>query len=200
MAIDGKRRLRFLTSLFAVLLTAIPLSAVAQQSPVARVVTRADSQMTPSTVILVESQVDSTLNNDLKPDFHNALELIGRRANDNDAKAIRLIYHAEPFGDRASSDTAVGSVQGDAEGRLDIELKLWSSGGGSSLLQGKNPYETITAGFRLNALLVDGERILWQGYLVTGPEPGDAVSALGPLVQTLIDRLDISVDEIIPLR
>jgi len=199
VAIDRPRRL---LPFLALLLTCFAASGAPAfaTDPIARVVTRVDAAMLPTAVITLDPQSDSALNRALLTDFRDALDQVGRLAPDGAPDALRLIYQAEAFGDRVASDTRIGRVEGDAEGRLDIELKLWSSGGGSSLFQGQRRTERISNGYRLNALLVKGETILWQGYLLTSAESAPPEETLGPLVQTLVDRLEISVDETIPLR
>ena len=172
----------------------------APAEPVARVVTRIDTPIADTIPIAVEAKTDTALNRSLAKDFRDALEVIGRLAGDGAENAVTLIFDAETVGERTASDATIGSVVGDAEGRLDFELKLWSSGGGSSLFQGPKSAEKITTGHRLNALLLREDTVHWQGFILADTSAGDAAATLGSLVQTLIDRLQISVDETIPLR
>ena len=181
-----------------ILVFVLPVPA-ALADPIARIVTRVDAPIEDTVAISVAPEADTPLNRSLEREFRDALDGLGRLAETQD-DGVQLLFNAETVGTRSASDATIGSVVGDAEGRLDIELKLWSSGGGNSLFQGARSTESITTGHRLNALLVRGETVYWQGYVLADTRAGDAAATLGSLVQTLVDRLDISVDETVPLR
>ena len=131
-----------------------------------------------------------------------AIRQIGRApAGNGTAPVYSLVFDGGVMGSVDQRDTSIGKLEGDAEGNLDFQLKLWSSGGGSSLFQGQGQSGSVNMrGFRMNAALHDDDKVVWQGYVATNSGSGDPFDVLAPLVQVLIDRLDISSDEIIPLH
>ena len=120
---------------------------------------------------------------------------------DGTAPVYSLVFDGEVMGSLDQSDTSIGKIEGNAEGKLDFQLKLWSSGGGSSLFQGHGTSGEVTLrGFRMNAALHLDDKIIWQGFVATNSNSGDPFDVLAPLVQVLMDRLDINSDEVIPLH
>ena len=204
MAIDFKRiRGPFLSALVLLLPLSAPCAATAAgNEDVARVVTRVADQLPDNAVIWARPSQESDLNNRLAEEFRIAIEQIARAPKgDGGAPIYSLVFNGDVVGTVDQSDTSIGSIQGDAEGNLDFQLKLWSSGGGSSLFQGQGSSgEVNLRGFRMNAALHLEDKVIWQGYIATNQTTGDPFEVLAPLVQVLVDRLDISADEIIPLH
>ncbi len=191
-----------LTLLLALaILTAAPTIAAAEDA-VARIVTRVAGQLPEDAVIWARPAEKSDLNDRLAEEFRTVIDQIGRApSGDGKAPVYSLIFDGGVMGAVDQSDTTIGRLEGDAEGNLDFQLKLWSSGGGSSLFQGKGTSGNVTLrGFRMNASLHLDDKVLWQGYAATNTGSGDPFDVLAPLVQVLVDRLDIDSDDLIPLH
>lgn len=204
MAIDSRYCLKFLAlaAPFVLILTAAGAMTVHAEDEVARIVTRVAQQLPDDAVIWARPSEQSDLNTRLTEEFRLTIEHIGR-APTSDAKApiYSLVFDGGVMGSVDQSDTSIGRLEGDAEGNLDFQLKLWSSGGGSSVFQGQSQAGKVNLrGFRLNAALHLKDKVIWQGYAATNATTGDPFDALAPLVQVLIDRLDIDSDELIPLH
>jgi len=187
--------------LLALLAAAAPRMAVAEDA-VARIVTRVAEKLSDDAVIWARPSEKSDLNDRLAEEFRTVIGHIGRApSSDGKAPVYSLVFDAGVMGDVDQSDTSIGRLEGDAEGNLDFQLKLWSSGGGSSLFQGQGKSGSVTLrGFRMNAALHLDDKVIWQGFVATNTGSGDPYDVLAPLVQVLIDRLDIDSDEIIPLH
>ncbi len=185
-------------------LIALGEAASAQSSKdIARIITRVAEQVPDGAVVHIQPATESALNNRLSEEFKFALEHLGLTPIGNAQEgSFTLFFDAGVMGDVTAQDTSIGSVEGDAEGKLDFNLRLWSSGGGSSLFQGKNAprNEVSLRGFRLNATMTIYDKQIWQGYAATNTKSGPPFETLAPLVQILIDRLDSNTDEIIQLR
>ncbi|WP_425404930.1 hypothetical protein [Hwanghaeella sp.] len=203
MAIDFMRFFRFIAVLSLFLSTASASAAIAAgNKEVARIVTRVATQLPDDAVIWAQPSRKSDLNNRLAKEFRVSIEQIGRApTGEASAQIYSLVFDGEVMGSVDQRDTTIGKLEGDAEGNLDFQLKLWSSGGGSSLFQGKGTTgEVNLRGFRMNAALHLADKVIWQGYVETNTRTGDPYDVLAPLVQVLIDRLDINSDDIIPLH
>ena len=204
VAIELKRLFRPLVALLPLSLFLASLAAVSAQAqePAARIVTRVAEQLPDDAAIWARPSQKSDLNNRLAEEFRLAIEGIGRApSTGGKAPLYSLVFDGDVLGSLNRRDTTIGRIDGDAEGNLDFQLKLWSSGGGSSLFQGKGQTGTVSMrGFRLNAALQIGDKVIWQGYAATNTGTGDPFDTLAPLAQVLIDRLDVNTDEVIPLR
>ncbi|RVU39441.1 hypothetical protein EOI86_09450 [Hwanghaeella grinnelliae] len=204
MAIDFTRFFRFLTALLTLsfLLTPATGASAADSDEVARIVTRVAAQLPDNAVIWAQPSQNSDLNDRLAEEFRLVIDHIGRApTGDGTAPVYSLVFDADVMGTIDQSDTSIGKIEGNAEGKLDFQLKLWSSGGGSSLFQGQGTSgEVNLRGFRMNAALHLDDKVIWQGFAATNSNSGDPFDALAPLVQVLMDRLDIDSDEVIPLH
>lgn len=174
----------------------------AADEEIARIVTRVSEQLPDNAVIWARPAEKSDLNDRLAEEFRHVIETIGRApSGDGTAPVYSMVFHSGVMGSLDQRDTSIGRVEGDAEGNLDFQLKLWSSGGGSSLFQGQDQAGKVNLrGFRLNAALHIEDKVIWQGYAATNQSSGDPFDVLVPMVQVLIDRLDIDADEVIPLH
>ncbi len=204
VAIDSKRLFGFPAALLILpflLLTAVVANA-AGPDEVARIVTRVASQLPENAVIWPQPSQKSDLNDRLAEEFRAVIGHMGRAPKgDGAAPVYSLVFDGEVMGNLDQSDTSIGRIEGDAEGKLDFQLKLWSSGGGSSLFQGQGTSGDVTLrGFRMNAALHLDDKVIWQGFAATNSNSGDPFDVLAPLVQVLMDRLDIDSDEVIPLH
>ena len=204
VAISFTRFCRSLSALLALTFLLVPLAGpfAADPNEVARIVTRVAAQLPDNAVIWAQPSQQSDLNDRLAEEFRTVIDHIGRApTGDGSAPIYSLVFDGDVMGTLDQSDTSIGRIEGDAEGKLDFQLKLWSSGGGSSLFQGQGKSgEVDLRGFRMNAALHLGDKVIWQGFAATNSSTGDPFNALAPLVQVLMDRLDIDTDEVIPLH
>lgn len=204
MAIDFSRFFRAASAIlpiFLLLALAFP-SIAAAKDEVARIITRVAEQLPDDAVIWARPAEKSDLNDRLAEEFRIAIEHIGRApTGGGKAPVYSLVFDGGVMGAVDQRDTSIGRLQGDAEGNLDFELKLWSSGGGSSLFQGQGEAGSVNLrGFRMNAAVQIKDKVIWQGYAATNTSSGDPFDVLAPLVQVLVDRLDINSDDVIPLH
>lgn len=204
VAIDSKRFFGFLAALLTLplLLFSAADANAAGPDEVARIVTRVAAQIPENAVIWPQPSQRSDLNDRLAEEFRNVIAYMGRApTGDGTSPVYSLVFDGEVMGSLDQSDTSIGKIEGNAEGKLDFQLKLWSSGGGSSLFQGQGTSGDVTLrGFRMNAALHLDDKVIWQGFAATNSNTGDPFDVLAPLVQVLMDRLDIDSDEVIPLH
>lgn len=204
MAIEVLRSFRptwAILPLFLILAATAPTIAHAEKD-VARIITRVAEQLPDDAVIWARPSEQSDLNERLAEEFRLTITNIGRApVADGKAPVYSLVFDSGVMGSVDQRDTSIGRLEGDAEGNLDFQLKLWSSGGGSSLFQGKGQSGKVNLrGFRLNASLHRRDKVIWQGFAATNTTTGDPFDVLAPLVQALVDRLDVDTDEVIPLH
>ncbi len=173
-------------------------NAYGQDPDTVIVTTTGSASVDEVTTVQLVAEVDTDLNRRLRDYFIDELELRDIYVS-SDAKTV-FSYNGKPTGFADERDNTIGRISGNAEGDTEIELKVWSSGGGSSLLQGKRSNDFRRDGVLLNVALGDGVQRYWVGSAQVQTTEGDVFTTLSALVSVLTDRFGETVNTTIPLR
>ncbi|MDJ0686612.1 MAG: hypothetical protein QNJ84_18165 [Alphaproteobacteria bacterium] len=165
----------------------------------ARVLTKSFVALSDSATLSLSQLSDSELNRRILPILVDELEFLDRAAPDDGLADLELRYDLIEIGETGPRDNRILTLQGTVNEDADANLKLWSSGGGSSLFQGRTRDFAFSRGYRLSAEIRQGPTLVWQGYVEAAAPRGDAIEVLSPMVQVLLGRMESTVDEIVRL-
>lgn len=191
--------LTLLVAVIAILVSWTPASHAQQgldDSEMVTISATGADAMPAVTVVSLKAKEDTDLNRrlaDAIADELRALDIIVAEQAD-----LTLIYDGSPIGSFEPPDTTIGSVRGNAEGDTEIEMRVWSSGDESSLLQGRRSARLERRGVRLELAIDHNLSRLWIGTASMSNNEGDVFVTLTGLLPLLTDRIGETVNEQVP--